>query len=265
MPLQLLGTIASSVQKKVVLYYTSSSTYTPSSYPFNYTAYIVGGAGGRGGNSTMDNGVRQARGYGGGSGSGFYTLVNSATVNSGSISITVGAAGNNGTDYNSANAANNTVSNGNAGGTSSVGNSNAAGGGGGGGTTTSGLLTDGIGGNGGNGGSGGGAGGGTNRNYVNERVNGSDGGAGGYAGGKGGDSTAATPKTGGTGQSGVNNTQGNNANIPSGGFGGGKTDGSFTAYNGITINGTTYGAGRGTGIGWYESTPTGGFVLIVQN
>lgn len=253
----IIGIIASSVSAKEVLYYTASANYTPAAYPFNYDAYIVGGGGGQGASvvTNADNFIRY--GGGGGGGSGFFTFQQNITKNTGTISITVGAAGNNGA----------AGANGNAGGTSSVDTYNAAGGNGG--ARSNSDTTSGVGGNGGSGGGGGGI---YFENFVNGAFSGNGDVRGGDSGGHGQNGNAA----GGTGQNQNANTgntnaymTGNDARIPSGGSGAntGYTTNYAPTYNGITVSGTSYGSGRGRGSRPASTTSTagGGFVIIKQN
>jgi hypothetical protein len=216
--------------------FTSSGSWTPSSYPATYRAYVLGGGGAIGnyGLSATDN--SEAFGGGGGGGGGYFTTSNLVTINSGSVSVVIG---------------NGATATGGNGGASSVGSVNAAGGsaGGGGGA--------GNGGGGGAGGSGGGGGCGYVLNYTNgfsKRVTAGLGGTNGGAG-AGGDA-------GGGPGSGV-------AQSPSGGSGGeGGLSVENPAYNGFTVDSQTFGAGQGKGGGYASpgQRPAGsGYALIVRN
>jgi hypothetical protein len=258
----IIGIIASGVSAKEVLYYTASANYTPAAYPFNFDAYIVGGGGGKGGTYALntDNFVSMAGG--GGGGSGFFTLQQNITKNSGTIAITIGAAGNAGTNYPSGN-----TTDGNAGGTSTVDTYNAAGGGGGLKATGTGSASSG---GGGNGGSGGGSGGYYIENFNTGAFEGDPGRRGGDSGGHGQNGN----KNGGTGQNQNANTgntnaylTGNDARIPPGGSGDSFYGVNYApAYNGITVSGSAYGAGRGWGqLRTGTGVVGGGFVIIKQN
>jgi hypothetical protein len=76
----------------------NSQTYTPNYYPFNFTAYVVGGGGGGGapGNSSFGKNSVPGSSGGGGGGSGTLVTLTSQTINSGGISIVIGAQGNGG-------------------------------------------------------------------------------------------------------------------------------------------------------------------------
>lgn len=232
------STASSSATPLGIALFTSSGTFTPSSYPTNYTVYVVGGGGGWGGN--YGNGSTGRNGYGGGGGSGYYTK-STGTLSSGSLAVTIGGAG----------------SQGSSGTASSFGDVTASGGG-------SGAATpDGWGGPGGNGGSGGGAGFGGY--YGSTKSPGFQYGVGpgacGYSGGFGQPAIVgpygATSSNGGSGQAqGVNYGAGTDVNIPPGG-GAGKP-----AYLGISIGGTYYGADRGKGTNYDGSDGFGGFVLV---
>ena len=218
--------------------FTSSGSWTPTSYPATYQAYILGGGAGAGNSLESSDGETYAYyGSGGGGGGGYFTTVNSTTINSGSLAVTIGAGGNMGTN----------------GGTSSLGVSNASGGykGNDGNSTNGGSRTPG---NGGAGGSGGGGGGtySANLNPVvfNSRIRAGVGGTGGGSG------------TGGAGSGGSGSGV---SNAPWGGNGPSDSIGGNSTYPGFVVSGTTYGAGRGQGQG-RNSEPVGsGYVLIIRN
>jgi hypothetical protein len=243
-----------------VFYYTSSTTFTPSSYPFNYTAYVVGGGGGVSGSTSASASQVETRGMPGGGGSGFFTT-ETGTINSGSATVTIGTVGNNGANGGA------TAGAGGAGGTSTFFNTNSSGGNGSNSPNSANQVMS----NGGNGGSGGGAGGGVRIHNVNGAiVNFRGGGNGGSAGGTGSNNS-------GNMTAGNNGTGSGNTSSPSGGPGGGSTSnadvavGTFTAYNGITVAGSSYGSGRGNGS--YASNPfngvvtsgNAGYVLVVES
>jgi hypothetical protein len=214
-------------------YYTSSGTFTPSFYPATYDVYVLGGGGGVGGNVTYDSPPQTRYSYGGFGGGGYFAS-GSGTINSGSVTVTVGAAVNSGT-----------------GGTSTFAAVSAAGGAGG---SSAALVA--AAGSGGAGGSGGGAGGmeGYHENIgLISRRNAGNGGSGGGSGNASGadfPEQGTTPGNGGAG-SGVAN---------SGGGGGGSSG--TTA--GITVGGANYGSGRGLGYGSGRLS-TGGYVVIRRN
>lgn len=221
-----------------VTLFTSSGTFTPSSYPTNYTVYVVGGGGGWGGN--YGNGSSGLNGYGGAGGSGYYTK-STGTLSSGSLSVVIGGAG----------------SQGSSGTASSFGAVTANGGG-------NGVISGSWGGSGGHGGSGGGAGFG---GYYGSTKNpgfqyGVGPGGCGFNGGSGqpplyNGTYGIYSGEGGYGQApGATWGAGTDPNIPPGG-GSGKP-----AYSGISIGGVYYGANRGKGRNYDGSDGFGGFVLV---
>ena len=237
--------------------FNASGTWTPNSYPASYSVYALSGGGGYGGQKYFQSPFQQDLilvGYGGGGAGGRYAE-GSGVLNSGSLVVTVGTVGNNGTNQNGSGGA----GAGNTGGASSAGSTSAAGGGGGAG---GGNSSTGAGGAGGAGGSGGGGGGGfaqnTESGAITSLTNGGTGGSAGGAGGSGQTSIGSEnpPGAGGSG-SGVSQSS-------SGGTGGGG-DGS-PSYNGFTVDGTTFGSGKGLGGSQSPGRPaTGGFVLIKRN
>lgn len=244
-----------------IFYMTSSQTFTPPSYPFSYTAYVVGGGGTGGNNGTYNAGGNTTNVYlGSGGGSGFYTTGN-GTINSGNATVTIGTGGSGGTIQGV----------GGAGGTSTFHNYNALGGNGGASSSDAGgtvNVPQSIGG--GNGGSGGGGAAWYNINNKNGGDNSGSavagaGGSSGGAGGAGSSSAAGGSRPGGTGQG------GSDSKIPSGAGGAGGSGGSTPNYAGITVSGsnTAYGAGdyaNGRGMGGVNaSAGTSGFVLVKRN
>lgn len=234
--------------------FNASGSWTPTSYPANYTAYVIGGGAGYGGAYSRYIFQNDVLTYGGGGGGGYYATAN-GTLNAGSLTITVGAIGNNG-----ANTSNSPAGTANAGGTSTAGAASAAGGSGGLGGTSSG------GGRGGAGGSGGGSSGGYSINDDNGVVGQISGGSGGSGGANGGSSTMVqngggltTTWLGGAG-SGVTESSSGGAGV------GSPSSGSNPSYSGFTVDGTTFASGRGLGAS--QTGPraaTGGFVLIKRN
>jgi hypothetical protein len=235
-----------------IFYMTSSQTFTPPSYPFSYTAYVVGGGGTGGNNGTYTAGNTTYVYLGSGGGSGFYTTGN-GTINSGNATVTIGTGGSGGTIQGV----------GGGGGTSTFHNYNALGGNGGASSSDAGgtvNVPQSIGG--GNGGSGGGGAGWYNINAKNGNDNSASavGGAGGSSGASGG---AGNSRPGGTGQG------GSDSKIPSGA--GGPLSGATPNYAGISVSGsnTAYGAGdyaNGRGMGGVNaSAGTSGFVLVKRN
>lgn len=219
----------------------SSGTWTPNSYPATYQSYIIGGGAGMGSTGVGGTGNIETFGGGGGGGAGYFTTVGNQTINSGSVVVTIGAAGG-------------LAGNGSA---SSVGASNAAGGTKG--TNGGANANNGVGGAGGAGGSGGGGGSAYKLEYNTGfiyRVNAGSGGTGGGSG-NGGDAP------GGSG-SGVSTAS-------CGGSGGEGALAPFNpTYNGFSAyGGNTYGANRGVGGGYTPSDSRGygsaGYVLIVRN
>jgi len=216
--------------------FSASGSWTPSSYPATYRAYVLGGGGSMGNYGLSTTANSESFGGGGGGGGGYFTISNLVTINSGSVPIVIG---------NGATAA------GASGGASSAGSINAAGGSGG---SAGGA---GSGGGGGAGGSGGGGGCGYHLNYTNgftKRVVAGLGGVNGAAG--------ASGDAGGGSGSGV-------AQSPSGGSGAeGGLSVENPGYGGFTVSGYTFAGGRGIGGGYAsypQRIPGAGYALIVRN
>ena len=236
-----------------VFQFNTSGTWTPSSYPATYKAYLIGAGGSAGlSNRGLSGGFATDYGFnstsiagGGGGGSGYYAETNLTTVNTGNVTVTVGAGATN-----------------SAGGTTTVGAVNAAGGSkGSNGTTVD--LNNYTAGAGGAGGSGGGGGGRWQKNSANNQFNivVEAGGNGGNAGGNGSNSATAN---GGTGSG--------NASSPNGAGGvgaGNAASGNTGNYLGILYDGTYYGANKGKGTGSSDNSAAdagvNGYVLLVRN
>lgn len=216
---------------------STSTTFTPNSYPFKYKVYLF--AGGANGNSGATGGTTNFyfQYYGGGGGSGkVYIDSSTQTLTSGSLTFTIGAApARSSTTY--------------GGSTTVTRNDNAV---------VSGAYNTSFSYpyyNGAAGSSGGGAG------YVNRTSNNTGNStnyAGGYAGFEGGPGVNSTYSSGGQGSTtqfvsvnGVTSpNRGNDTKLPAGGDGYSASSGDVpTAYAGVVINSQTYLAGTNYGKG----------------
>ena len=216
--------------------YTTSTEFTPNSYPFKYKVYLIaaGSSGGKGGQNNTANTTTNIDAAGGGSGS-VYISSSTQTLSSGSLTIAIGAAPL--TSVRSVGGSTTVTRNDNAAIEAAW---NTA-------FTVAGVA-DYIG---GNGGSGGGASGRVGYNNANGNQNTTfwQFGYGGYSGGDGSDTSLGQ---GGTGVSNTGGAQaGNDSTIPRGGNGySGNAQGTLPpSYAGIVVSGTTYLAGSNYGQG----------------
>ena len=215
--------------------YTTSTEFTPNSYPFKYKVHLIaaGSSGGSGSTNSTANSSIYYYAAGGGSGS-FYISSSTATLSSGSLTFAIGAA-----PLTSVKSV--------GGSTTVTRNDNAA-------IEAAWNTAFTVAGNtdGGNGASGGGAGGrySVNNANGNENLTYYQYGYGGYFGGDGADSSLSS---GGTGVSNTGGAQaGNDSTIPRGGNGYPTASPQGTAppsYAGIVISGTTYLAASNYGRG----------------
>jgi hypothetical protein len=228
---------------------TSSTTYTPSSFPATVDVYLIGGGGSSGNTASTSSGNRFCIGWGGGGGGGYRATATGVTINS-ALTVTVGNAA---------------TGRGGTGGTTSVSGGyslSASGGNGGTGGGVSSINTGANTGTGGNGGSGGGAGSAVNA----DDANGSlwqiwYGGSGGTNGGNGGNVSMSTSNVGGSaGSQGI----GSGVQYSPGGGGGGNFQNTTGASPGILVGGSYRLASRGTG-GSESNQQTAGGVLVVRN